>query len=111
MRDSRQEHAITAVPNQNDSHASKPATAGRAAHSSTGQNGAHIAADLDELDQGIMKLLLNDARLPSSQIARELGVPEATVRYRVRRLKSRGRILSVSMPTYRDVLRASFFVR
>jgi Lrp/AsnC family transcriptional regulator for asnA, asnC and gidA len=54
--------------------------------------------------------LLRDPRLPSSRIARELSVPDATVRYRVRRLKAAGRIQSMTMPTRREPIRATFFV-
>jgi DNA-binding Lrp family transcriptional regulator len=41
-----------------------------------------------------------------------LGVPEATVRYRIRRLKDQGRMATVTMPALSEgALRASFFVR
>lgn len=45
---------------------------------------------LDELDLGILKLLQLDARIPFSELARKIGVPEATVRYRVKKLIERG---------------------
>ncbi|MDP4916431.1 MAG: AsnC family transcriptional regulator, partial [Haliea sp.] len=45
------------------------------------------AIDLDETDHGIIDLLRADGRLPYRSIARELGLTEATVRARVRRLE------------------------
>src|SRR5258708_2530585 len=69
-------------------------------------------AELDDLDRKITALLIHDARLPSSQIARKLGVPEATVRDRIRRLKDQGRMATVTMPALSEgTLRATFFVR
>jgi len=43
--------------------------------------------DLDDTDQGIIALLRVDGRMPYRAIARELGITEATVRARVRRLE------------------------
>ncbi|MFT4826471.1 MAG: Lrp/AsnC family transcriptional regulator for asnA, asnC and gidA [Halioglobus sp.] len=43
--------------------------------------------DLDETDHAIIDLLREDGRLPYRAIARELGLTEATVRARVRRLE------------------------
>ena len=45
------------------------------------------AIDLDATDHGIIDLLRADGRLPYRSIARELGLTEATVRARVRRLE------------------------
>jgi Lrp/AsnC family transcriptional regulator, regulator for asnA, asnC and gidA len=42
--------------------------------------------DPDELDRQIIRLLRADGRRSNREIARTLDVPEATVRYRVRRL-------------------------
>jgi Lrp/AsnC family transcriptional regulator, regulator for asnA, asnC and gidA len=44
-------------------------------------------AALDEVDQRIIDLLREDGRLPFRAIARALGLTEATVRSRVRRLE------------------------
>ena len=44
----------------------------------------------DELDRQIITLLRADGRRSNREIARRLGVPEATVRYRVRRLTESG---------------------
>lgn len=44
----------------------------------------------DELDRQIIKLLRADGRRSNREIARRLNVPEATVRYRVRRLIESG---------------------
>lgn len=41
---------------------------------------------IDALDKAIITLLNRDARMPSSQIARQLGVSERTVHHRVKRL-------------------------
>jgi Lrp/AsnC family transcriptional regulator, regulator for asnA, asnC and gidA len=46
---------------------------------------AHI--ELDATDQGIIDLLREDGRMPYRAIARELGITEATVRARVKRLE------------------------
>jgi DNA-binding Lrp family transcriptional regulator len=43
--------------------------------------------DLDETDKGVIRLLRSDGRMPYRAIARELGIAEATVRARVRRLE------------------------
>ncbi len=43
--------------------------------------------DLDATDQGIIALLREDGRMPYRAIARELGITEATVRARVKRLE------------------------
>ncbi|MCR9186960.1 MAG: Lrp/AsnC family transcriptional regulator [Halieaceae bacterium] len=43
--------------------------------------------ELDETDHAIIALLRADGRLPFRSIARELGLTEATVRSRVRRLE------------------------
>ena len=43
--------------------------------------------ELDETDQGIIALLREDGRMAYRSIARELGITEATVRARVKRLE------------------------
>ncbi|MEP4146632.1 MAG: Lrp/AsnC family transcriptional regulator [Halioglobus sp.] len=43
--------------------------------------------ELDQTDQGIIDLLREDGRMAYRAIARELGITEATVRARVRRLE------------------------
>ena len=43
--------------------------------------------ELDATDQGIIALLREDGRMPYRAIARELGITEATVRARVKRLE------------------------
>ena len=43
--------------------------------------------ELDDTDQGIIDLLRDDGRMAYRAIARELGITEATVRARVRRLE------------------------
>ncbi|MFW6075257.1 MAG: Lrp/AsnC family transcriptional regulator [Chloroflexota bacterium] len=44
----------------------------------------------DQLDRQIISMLQDDGRCSNREIARSLGVPEATVRYRVRRLTESG---------------------
>ena len=41
---------------------------------------------LDEVDLQIIRLLQNDGRMASSEIAKTIGIPEATVRYRLKKL-------------------------
>lgn len=48
------------------------------------------AGALDDLDAAIFELLQGDGRLPYRTIARELDVPEGTVRFRVNRLVREG---------------------
>ena len=48
---------------------------------------------LDDLDRAIMNCLMEDARMPSAEIARRIGdVPPRTVRSRLRRLVDNGLI-------------------
>jgi Lrp/AsnC family transcriptional regulator for asnA, asnC and gidA len=49
-----------------------------------------MAVQPDELDLQIIALLRVDGRRSNREVARRLGVPEATVRYRVRRLTESG---------------------
>lgn len=41
---------------------------------------------LDKIDLQIIRLLQNDGRMASSEIAKTTGVPEATIRYRLKKL-------------------------
>jgi DNA-binding Lrp family transcriptional regulator len=52
---------------------------------------------MDELDTRIVMQLEADARIPSSELARRLAVPEATVRRRVRLLRARGVLRMVAL--------------
>ena len=47
----------------------------------------NFPVDLDDIDKGVIRLLRSDGRMPYRAIARELGITEATVRARVRRLE------------------------
>ncbi|WP_211748341.1 Lrp/AsnC family transcriptional regulator [Paenibacillus sp. Marseille-Q4541] len=49
---------------------------------------------LDELDRGIVRFLQENARIPFTQIAKELNVTEKTVRLRVQQMQDEG-ILSL----------------
>ena len=53
----------------------------------------------DRLDQAILKLLNQDARMPSVQMARELGVSARTVQNRVQRLVELGAVRLVGVVT------------
>ncbi|MFY0544815.1 Lrp/AsnC family transcriptional regulator [Brevibacillus sp. H7] len=46
--------------------------------------------ELDELDYGIARALQDNARLPFTQIAKDLGVTEKTVRMRVQQMQESG---------------------
>jgi Lrp/AsnC family transcriptional regulator for asnA, asnC and gidA len=48
------------------------------------------APGLDELDRAIVAQLAEDGRRPYRAIAKDLGVPETTVRFRARRLQREG---------------------
>lgn len=45
---------------------------------------------LDDTDRAILRLLLEDGRIPFSRIAKQLGVSEATVHLRLKRLRMLG---------------------
>lgn len=47
-------------------------------------------AEIDEVDQKILKLLQENARLPFLEIAQKLRLSESTIRKRVQTLKERG---------------------
>lgn len=46
--------------------------------------------EIDSLDIEILKILQNDSRIPFTQIAKQLQVPDTTVHFRVRKLIERG---------------------
>lgn len=53
-----------------------------------------LYSELDDLDYGIVRALQENARLPFTQIAKELGVTEKTIRMRVQQMQDDG-ILSL----------------
>jgi Lrp/AsnC family transcriptional regulator for asnA, asnC and gidA len=53
----------------------------------------------DSLDRSIITALQEDGRLPNSELARRLGVAEATVRKRLNRLIGEGIIRIVAVPS------------
>lgn len=61
-----------------------------AAGDEPGGQRTRVAIQPDELDLQIISLLRVDGRRSNREVARRLGVPEATVRYRVRRLTDSG---------------------
>src|SRR5205823_10663748 len=58
---------------------------------------------LDDIDQQVIKILQVDGRRPNTEIAREMGLSETTVRKRIAQLVSRGLINIVAVPTPRAV--------
>jgi Lrp/AsnC family transcriptional regulator, regulator for asnA, asnC and gidA len=46
--------------------------------------------DLDDIDYGIVRALQDNARLPFTTIAKELGVTEKTIRMRVQQMQDEG---------------------
>ncbi|NQU51489.1 MAG: AsnC family transcriptional regulator, partial [Bacteroidetes bacterium] len=48
------------------------------------------AADIDELDEKILKLITKNARIPFLEVARECGVSGAAIHQRVQRLLNTG---------------------
>ena len=46
--------------------------------------------DLDELDEKILKLIVNNARIPFLEVARECGVSGAAIHQRVQKLTNLG---------------------
>lgn len=49
--------------------------------------------ELDALDRSILRILQEDGRASYSEIARRIGVPESTVRLRVKRLVEKGGVI------------------
>lgn len=56
-----------------------------------------MARPIDELDRSIIRLLQEDSRMPSAEIARRLGVAERTIRARINRLVQDGIIKLVAI--------------
>jgi len=48
--------------------------------------GEEMIEKLDKIDLQIIRLLQNDGRMASSEIAKTTGVPEATIRYRLKKI-------------------------
>ena len=51
---------------------------------------AVLAVELDQLDYKILEILREDARRPFTEVGRELGVSDATVHVRVKRMLDEG---------------------
>jgi Lrp/AsnC family transcriptional regulator for asnA, asnC and gidA len=49
-----------------------------------------LSVELDEIDKKLLNILQRDARTPFAKIAREFGISEATVRFRVKKLIDKG---------------------
>lgn len=58
------------------------------------------ASDIDEMDFQIIALLREDGRMSNRDMARELGITEATVRARLRRLEERQTLRVVAMADF-----------
>ncbi|MBW5470555.1 AsnC family transcriptional regulator [Brevibacillus formosus] len=53
--------------------------------------------ELDDIDYGIIRALQGNARLPFTQIAKDLGVTEKTIRMRVQQLQDEGALSLVGI--------------
>lgn len=49
-----------------------------------------MSEKLDETDRGILEILRRDARTPFTEVGRELGISDATVHVRVKRMAGEG---------------------
>lgn len=58
----------------------------------TNQSGEETQLNLDNLDIEIVRLLHKDGRMPFTEIAKKVGMSEATIRSRVQRLTGSGAI-------------------
>ena len=63
---------------------------------------------LDEVDLQIIRLLQNDGRMASSEIAKTIGIPEATIRYRLKKLIDKEFIQIVDTAFIRRIVRERF---
>jgi Lrp/AsnC family transcriptional regulator for asnA, asnC and gidA len=63
-------------------------------------NSSNKKKPLDQIDRQMIELLQKDGRIPNTEIAKQLGVSEATVRSRLNRLIDEGyiQIVAVSNP-------------
>ena len=62
-----------------------------------------MAVKVDELDRRIIALLQQDGRMSNVDIAREVGVTEATIRKRMDKLLSQGTIQVIGIPNHAKV--------
>jgi DNA-binding Lrp family transcriptional regulator len=67
-------------------------------------NGIARYVAMDEIDGEILKALRRDGRAPYTKIARDLGIPESTVRYKVKSMLDRGVIKGFTVEVSRDGL-------
>ncbi len=51
---------------------------------------------MDERDERILELLMENSRIPITEVAKELGITETAIRKRIKRLESCGAIRSYS---------------
>jgi len=49
-----------------------------------------VRTELDRIDKKLLELLQKDAKTPYSKLSKELGVSEATIHLRIKRLRERG---------------------
>ena len=56
-----------------------------------------VKSDLDDLDRKILTFLQDDSRMPFTNIAKKLNVPDTTVHFRVKKLKELGVIKKFSI--------------
>jgi len=63
-----------------------------------------LAIELDEVDKRIIEILKNDARTPFTSIGRELGISDATVHIRIKKLIDKGVIKRYTTDVDKSVL-------
>ncbi|NIM44577.1 MAG: winged helix-turn-helix transcriptional regulator [Nitrososphaeria archaeon] len=66
---------------------------------------------MDETDRKIIRMLQQNARVKYTEIAESIGVPEATVRYRVKSLLSEGIIKKFTVEVSSHGIRCLVFIR
>ena len=76
----------------------RKATKGGISNSRAGRRANHGGV-LDEMDRRIIRLLQHDGRMSNTDIARQLGVTETTVRKRIGQLLDEGLMNIVAVPT------------
>jgi Lrp/AsnC family transcriptional regulator for asnA, asnC and gidA len=67
-------------------------------------DGGVLSVKLDETDYRILEILRRDARTPFTEISRDLGISDATVHVRVRRMKDEGIIKGYTIEVAREAL-------
>jgi Lrp/AsnC family transcriptional regulator, regulator for asnA, asnC and gidA len=64
---------------------------------SSAQNKNSLRVEIDELDRDILSILLKDANVPYTDVARELSVSSGTIHVRMKRLTETGVVLGARL--------------